>query len=133
MEGADSRTSGHIYLEMVKSVLLYGSETWFLIPRMQRVLGGFHNRVACRLTGLQPQKGRDKGWFYLPLEDTMTEAGLREVETYVSRHHNTVEQYIATRPVMELCLEAKRRPGPKVTMRWWEQEGLDLEGIETAA
>ena len=30
---------------------------------------------------------------------------------------------------MDLCLVAKRRPGPGVTMRWWGQEGLDLEGM----
>ena len=34
---------------------------------------------------------------------------------------------------MDLSLEAKRRPGPRVIMRWWEHEGLDLEGMRTAA
>ena len=33
---------------------------------------------------------------------------------------------------MDLCLAAKRRPGPRVVMRWWEQEGVDLEGMRTA-
>ena len=83
-EGADARTSGQIYLAMVQSVLLYGSETWVLKPRMQRVLGRFHHRVARRLTGRKHQKGRDGGWVYPLLEDAMTEAGLQEVETYVS-------------------------------------------------
>ena len=32
---------------------------------------------------------------------------------------------------MHLYLSEKRRPGPRVTMRWWEQEGLDLEGMRT--
>ena len=51
---------------------------------MKRVLGGFHHRVAHRLTGQQPRKGRYRGWFYPPLEDAMVEVGLEEVETYVS-------------------------------------------------
>ena len=34
---------------------------------------------------------------------------------------------------MYLCLAAKRRLGPRVAMWWWEQEGLDLEGMRTAA
>ena len=34
---------------------------------------------------------------------------------------------------MDLCLVAKRRPSPRVEMRWWKQEGLDLEGMWTAA
>ena len=32
---------------------------------------------------------------------------------------------------MNLCLAAKRRPGPRVEMRLWEQEGLYLEGMQT--
>ena len=34
---------------------------------------------------------------------------------------------------MDLFQEAKRRPGTRVEMRWWNQEGLDLEGMRTAA
>ena len=63
----------------------------------------------------------------------MAEAGFQEVETYVYRRQNTVEKYIATRPIVDLCLAAKQRPGPRVTTLWWEQEGLDLEGMWTAA
>ena len=33
---------------------------------------------------------------------------------------------------MDLCLEENRRPGPRVAMRWWEQEGLDFEGMDRA-
>ena len=85
---------------------------------MQRVLGGFHHRVVRRLTGRQPQKGRYGGWVYPLLEDVMAEVGLQEVETYVSRRQNTVAKYIATRPIIDLCLMAKRRPGPRLAMRW---------------
>ena len=60
-EGADEQTSGQIYLAVVQSVLLYGSETWVLTPRMKRVLGGFHHRVACRLTGRKPWYGPVSG------------------------------------------------------------------------
>ena len=63
----------------------------------------------------------------------MAEAGLQEVETCVSHHQSTVAQYIATMPIMDLCMVVKRRPGPRLTMRWWEQEVLDLEGMQTAA
>ena len=106
---------------MVQSVLLYGSEKWVLKLRMQRVLGRFHHKVDHRLTGQQLQKVRDIVWFYLPLEDGMSEVGLEEVETYVSCRYNTVEQYIMTKTILDLCLEAKRRPGPIVEMLWWDQ------------
>ena len=130
--GVDYLTLGHIYLAVVQLSLKYGLEKWVLNPRMKRVLGGFHHRVARRMTWRQPRKGRDRGWFYPPLEDVMTEAGLQEVETYVSRRQNTVAQYISTRPITDLCLAENWRPGPRVAMRWWEQEGLDLDGVRTA-
>ena len=63
----------------------------------------------------------------------MAGVSLQEVETYVFLCQNTIAQYIATKPIMDLCLAAKRRPGPRVAMRWWEKEGLDLEGMWTAA
>ena len=113
-EGADAHKSGYIYLEVVQLVLMYGSETWVLTPCMKRVLDRFHHRVDLRLTGWQPWKGRDRGWVYPPMEDVMTDVGLQELETYVYRHQNKVAQYIATRPIVGLCLASKRRPGARV-------------------
>ena len=63
----------------------------------------------------------------------MAEAGLQEVETYIYCHQNTMAQYITTRPIMDLCLAAKQRSGPRVEIRWWEHEVLDLEGIRKQA
>ena len=61
-EGADARTSGHIYLAMVQLVMIYGSETWVKKPCIGRVLGGFHHRVDRRLKGRQNRRGRDILW-----------------------------------------------------------------------
>ena len=38
-----------------------------------------------------------------------------------------VAQYIATRPITELCEKYICRPGDWVYWRWWDQEGIDLE------
>ena len=46
----------------------------------------------------------------------MVEAGLQEVETYVSCCQNIVAPYIATRYIVDLCLAEKWRPGPRVAM-----------------
>ena len=68
-----------------------------------------------------------------PLEAAMEELGLQEVQTYVYRHQNTVSQFITTRPIMGLCLAEERRPGPWVSNRWLEKDGVDMEGMRTAA
>ena len=82
-------------------------------------MGGFHHRVARRLTGRQPRKGRNRVLVYPPMEYIMAEAGFQEAETYFYRFQNTMAQYITTRTIMDLCMAAERRPGPRVFMRWW--------------
>ena len=83
-ESADAWNLGHIYFVAVQLVMLYRKDIWFMIPHIGAVLGKFHHRAANRLTGRQPCRGQDGVWFYLPLEDAITEAVLQEVETYVS-------------------------------------------------
>ena len=79
--GLDARTSGQIYLVVVQLVMLYGSYMWVVTPHIGRVLVGFQHRVARKLMGRQPWRGRDGVWVYPPLEDAMAEAGLQDVET----------------------------------------------------
>ena len=57
----------------------------------------------------------------------MLEMGFLEVETYVSRHQNTITQFIATRPIMELCLASERSLWSRLTKWWWDQYVLDVE------
>ena len=80
-EVADSRTSGIIYVAVVQAILLYGLETWLMTSRILKFLGGFHHRVAHRMMGGQHQRGRYGGWVYPPMAESMSEAGLQEVET----------------------------------------------------
>ena len=68
-------------------------------------------------------------WAYPALEEAMRETGLEDMGTYISRHNNTVAQYIVVRPILDLCLEADWRPGLQVTNRWWKHEGLDFAGM----
>ena len=63
-----------------------------------------------------------------PLAVAMKEAYFEEIWVYITRKQNTVKQYIATRPIMDLCEQSFWRPGAWVYWRWWEQEGIELEG-----
>ena len=70
---------------------------------------------------------------YTLLEEAMEEAGLQEVETYVSQPQNKVVQFIVTRTIMGLCIAVERYPGSRVANPWWDQEDLKLEGMCTEA
>ena len=58
----------------------------------------------------------------------MPETGIQEIETYTTRFQNTATQFIVTRPIVDLCLAAVRRPGAQDLRRWWAQECIDIKG-----
>ena len=42
-------------------------------------------------------------------------------------------QYIAMQPILDLCERGTHQPGARVSWRWWEQDGIDLEGANKRA
>ena len=80
-----------------------------------------------RLTGKQPRINKDRIWYYPPLEEALGRAGLEGIRKSIKRRQNTFAQYIATRPILDLCERATRRQGARVSRWWWEQAGIDLE------
>ena len=50
------------------------------------------------------------------------------IQTSIFRAHNTFAQFIATRPILDLCEQATWWSGARVAWRWWEQKGMDLKG-----
>ena len=124
-ESAIKRVSGNFFKAVVQQVLLFGAETWVVSPMMERALSAFLHGAARRLSGRQPRRGRDGEWHYPSLEGAMEEAGLTDIRTSIQRRQNTVAQYIATRPLLDLCEGAIPREGARVTLRWWVQSGID--------
>ena len=53
-----------------------------------------------------PQKNLDGTWVYSLIGAALKIVGLEEIGVYTARRQNTVVQYIATRPNMDLCLTA---------------------------
>ena len=53
------------------------------------------------------------------------------------KQQNTFSHYIAAHSLLDLCEGLERALGVRVGMRWWEQEGLNLErereAVEAAA
>ena len=76
--------------------------------------------VFHRLIGRHPSRRTYGTWVYHLLVEVVVEAGLQELETYVALRQNTVAQYIATRPNMDLFLAAEqplRDKGDEVVFR----------------
>ena len=61
-EGVDPKVSRNFYISVTQQVLLFGAETWVLTKKMEAALDAFQGRVARRLTGRMPSRGRDGKW-----------------------------------------------------------------------
>ena len=109
----------NVICAIFKAVLLYGLEAWVMSPRIGSTLGSFRHRLDRILTGRKPQRRLYGRWVYPPLAEAMAEAGLQEVETYVSRRQNIVAQFVAARTIMKLFLVVERSSGSRVTKWWW--------------
>ena len=57
----------------------------------------------------------------------MKEAGFTTIRKSITNIQNTVTQYIATQPLLDLCEQTTRRGGVRVSRRWWDQKGIDWE------
>ena len=132
-EGADPKVSRSFYTAVTQQVLLFGVETWVLTKKMESALDTFQGRVASRLTGQQNRRGRDGKWFYPSLMGALKEAVVMRIRTSILRRHNTVAQFIATRPILGMCEVTERRQGTRLPRRWWEQTGIDWKAAMEAA
>ena len=47
----------------------------------------------------------------------MKEAGFKEIRTLIPNKKNTVAQYIATQPLLDLCEEIKKIGGARLSRR----------------
>ena len=126
-EGASMRCRGLFYKAVVQSVLLYGCETWVVTDSMVKVLEGFHHRVARRITGRMARRLPSGEWHYPSFKKALRKAGLWSMREYIRRRQARVAEYIATRPIYDLCMDAPVLPGSNRVQRWWQQNFEPVE------
>jgi hypothetical protein len=108
------------YKAIVESTLLYGSEKWNVSVKVFKALGGFHHRVACRLSGRMPRYlCSEDQWVYPPIEGALASTGLVLIEESVTARQNRLVDHIATRPILDLCRGAERLSGSPRRRHWW--------------
>ena len=121
-EYAAPRVCGIFYRATVQAVLLFGAETWDLLPADLRRLEGFHVRAAYRMSREhRPERTPNGRWQYPRTEAVLEEVGLKTVEEYVKVRRATIAQYVATRPVLDECRAGTRQRGSSPQQWWWEQ------------
>ncbi len=114
------------YKATVQAVLLYGSETWSLLPSSLKGLEGFHIQAAWQMSGLRPEKKPNGSWTYPCTKEVLKAAGLETISHYMDVRRQTVANFIVNQPIFELCAGAVRKRGLPVRPFWWDQP-MDLD------
>ena len=52
------------YVAAVQAVLLFGSDTWVLTPRLEKSPEGFHHQEAQRMAVMGPKRQQGGTWLY---------------------------------------------------------------------
>ena len=118
-ERATPRIAGMFYKAVVQTVLLYGCESWVLSKSMDKVLAGFHHRIARQLSGCTAKR-RHGVWEYPPIAEALKTAGLFPMDEYLTRRVQRIRRHVSTRPVGELCSRSRVLPGTHARQVWWE-------------
>ena len=80
---------------------------------------------------MQPKQREYGVWEYQLVETEMEEAGFEDMGAYFLKRKNMAAQYIAARPILDLCENMAWRLGAWVDRRWLNQEGLEIAGART--
>ncbi len=115
------------YKAVVQAVLLYGSETWILSPTALARLEGFHIRAAYWMVKKnKPHRGPGHRWVYPKSEDVLEECGLKTIAEYINVRWQTIAECVATRLILDECVQGKQKQGA-IPHRWWWEQKMDLE------
>ena len=83
-EGADRRITGRSYVAVVQAVLIFGSKTWLLIPRLDKSLESFHHCVVWRMAVMGPKRQQDRTWVYTPIGEVLATVRPEDIGVYIS-------------------------------------------------
>ena len=89
-DGATVPYRSRIYLIVVATVLLYGSETWVVTDRMKAALESFHHGCARHITRkyihrVGDEEAGDEFWVYPSTAEVLRQANLKPITDYLTK------------------------------------------------
>ena len=77
----------------------------------------------------RPRKDENGVWTYPSSKDVLEEVGLLTIDEYIEKRRNKVAEYVSTRPVLETCLNERRRRGTTRREKFWWEQGQAFESV----
>ena len=81
--GADPKVSASFYRAVVQAILLYTSETWFLLVSMTNRIEGTHSKVMRMISGNRVELLGDGTWEKMGVEVILEAAGSQSDRIYI--------------------------------------------------
>ena len=117
-----------LYKSVVKSLLLYRSESWLVMGLMIKVIEGFFHRVARRIKGVTAQRTTVGKCKFPLVTEALETVGIYPIKKYIQQRQDTASVQVACRPIYKLCTGADRIPEMSKVMQCWEQDfGWEVE------
>ena len=88
---------------MSQAVLLFGSETWVLLASMESKIEGSHTGFLRDIMDKRAREIADGTWETPGPEVVREAAGTQSSMTCKERRQTTVTQWVALRPIFEVC------------------------------
>ena len=82
--GADRRVTGRFYVVVVQAVIIFGSDTWELTPRLDKSLDGFHHCTVWRMVFMVPKRQQDGTWVSTPIGAVLAMVWMEDIGVYIS-------------------------------------------------
>ena len=99
-------------------MISYSSKILVVTGEILKVLEGFHNRVARRITGMTANRRAGGEWEYPSVLEEMEAMGFHPIGLYIRKRQATISERVACRPIYEICTEAERMPGTSRMVQW---------------
>ena len=80
--------AGGFYKAVVQAVLLFGSNTWAMTPRLKKAHEIIHHRSVRRLADMGLKLQQDGIWVFPPIGSALTKVGLDYIGVYITCIHN---------------------------------------------
>ena len=90
--------------------------------------GGPHVFFLRQVTGKRERRRQDGTWRQEGAESVLKAAGTQDIRTYINRRQAKVAQWVAVRPIFEICVRETGYEGRgRRRTPWWRQTAADAQ------
>ena len=98
-EGADPKVAAMVYWVVTQAVILFGSDTWVLLAKMDITVEGTHTRFLIKITRNQERRKAYRTRSNPEVEEVREVVGTQPDKTYTRIRPGTVAQWVDRRKI----------------------------------